>query len=131
MPLDRRHFLAVCSTAGLAGTLLPGALYTLAAQAEQQENESPRNPPAITEQMLEAAAALAGVPLTAEQRAMMLDGLNQQRKSYDAIRALHIPNSVAPAFCVRPAACGRDNRDRTSRDAREQGACDRTDASEP
>jgi Asp-tRNA(Asn)/Glu-tRNA(Gln) amidotransferase A subunit family amidase len=106
MPLDRRHFLAVCSTAGLASTLLPGALYTLAAQAEQQASEPPKNPPAITEQMLEAAAALSGVPLTAEQRAMMLDGLNQQRKSYDAIRALHIPNSVAPAFVFDPLPAG-------------------------
>jgi Asp-tRNA(Asn)/Glu-tRNA(Gln) amidotransferase A subunit family amidase len=106
MPLDRRHFLAVCSTAGLAGTLLPGALYTLAAQAEQQSTGSAKPPSPITDQMLEAAAALAGVPLAAEQRAMMLDGLNHQRKSYDAIRALHIPNSVAPAFVFDPVPAG-------------------------
>ncbi len=56
--------------------------------------------------MLDAAAALAGVSLTAEQRSMMLDGLNQQRKSYDAIRALHIPNSVAPAFVFDPLPPG-------------------------
>jgi Asp-tRNA(Asn)/Glu-tRNA(Gln) amidotransferase A subunit family amidase len=110
MPLDRRHFLAVCSAAGLAGTLLPGTLYTLAAQAEQ-ESESPKTPPPIpprpiTGEMLEAASAIAGVPLTAEQRAMMLDGLNQQRKSYDAIRALHIPNSVAPAYIFDPLPPG-------------------------
>jgi Asp-tRNA(Asn)/Glu-tRNA(Gln) amidotransferase A subunit family amidase len=105
MPLDRRHFLAVCSTAGLAGTLLPGALYTLAAQAEQQGSEA-KNPPPITAEMLEAASILAGVPLTAEQRAMMLDGLNQQRKAYDVIRALRIPNSVAPAFIFDPLPPG-------------------------
>jgi Asp-tRNA(Asn)/Glu-tRNA(Gln) amidotransferase A subunit family amidase len=106
MPLDRRHFLAVCSAAGLAGTLLPGALYTLAAQAEQQESEAQKTPQLITDGMLEAAAIFAGVPLTAEQRAMMLDGLNQQRKSYDAIRALHIPNNVAPAFIFDPLPPG-------------------------
>jgi Asp-tRNA(Asn)/Glu-tRNA(Gln) amidotransferase A subunit family amidase len=111
MPLDRRHFLAVCSAAGLAGTLLPGALYTLAAQAEQQGSEAATNPQPIppkpiTGEMLQAAAAIAGVPLTAEQRAMMLDGLNQQRKSYDAIRALHIPNSVAPAYIFDPLPPG-------------------------
>jgi Asp-tRNA(Asn)/Glu-tRNA(Gln) amidotransferase A subunit family amidase len=111
MPLDRRHFLAVCSAAGLAGTLLPGALYTLAAQAEQQGSEAPKTSQPvpqkpITGEMLQAAAALAGVPLTADQRAMMLDGLNQQRKSYDAIRALHIPNGVAPAYIFDPLPPG-------------------------
>ena len=111
MPLDRRHFLAVCSTAGLAGTLLPGTLYTLAAQAEQQRSEAAKNPQPIapqpiTAEMLEAASILAGVPLTAEQRAMMIDGLNQQRKSYDVIRALRIPNSVAPAYIFDPLPPG-------------------------
>ncbi|HEX4580444.1 MAG TPA: amidase family protein, partial [Acidobacteriaceae bacterium] len=105
MSLDRRHFLTVCSAAGLAGTLLPGALYTLAAQAEQQGSES-QKPQPIANEMLETAATLAGVPLTAEQRAMMLDGLNQQRKSYDAIRALHIPNSVAPVYVFDPLPPG-------------------------
>jgi Asp-tRNA(Asn)/Glu-tRNA(Gln) amidotransferase A subunit family amidase len=106
MPLDRRHFLAVCSAAGFAGTLLPGALYTLAAQAEQQGSELPKTPQPVSDEMLQAAAAFAGVPLAAEQRAMMLDGLNQQRKSYDAIRALHIPNRVAPAFVFDPLPAG-------------------------
>jgi len=32
----------------------------------------------------------------------MLDGLNQQRESYDAIRALKMPNSVAPAYIFNP-----------------------------
>jgi Asp-tRNA(Asn)/Glu-tRNA(Gln) amidotransferase A subunit family amidase len=110
MLLDRRHFLAVCSAAGLAGTLLPGTLYTLAAQAEQQgseaKNPQPIAPQPVTAEMLEAASILAGVPLTAEQRAMMLDGLNQQRKAYDVIRALRIPNSVAPAFIFDPLPPG-------------------------
>ena len=106
MPLDRRRFLAVCSTAGLTGTLLPGALYTLAVQAEQQGSETAKTPPPITNETLEVAAALAGVPITAEQRTMMLDGLNQQRKSYDAIRALHMPNSVAPAIVFDPVPAG-------------------------
>ena len=56
--------------------------------------------------MLEAAAVIAGVPLTPEQRKVMLEGLNQQRKSYDAIRALHIANSVPPAFIFDPLPPG-------------------------
>lgn len=49
MPFDRRHFLNICSAAGLAGTLLPGALYTLAAQAEQQGSESQKQQPITSE----------------------------------------------------------------------------------
>jgi Asp-tRNA(Asn)/Glu-tRNA(Gln) amidotransferase A subunit family amidase len=53
--------------------------------------------------MLDQAAALAGVgPFTAEYKKMMLDGLNQQRASYEPIRALKMPNSVAPAFVFHP-----------------------------
>ena len=33
---------------------------------------------------------------------MMLDALNQQRDSYPAIRALHMQNSVAPAYIFDP-----------------------------
>ena len=131
MPLDRRRFLAVCSTAGLTGTLLPGALYTLAVQAEQQGSETAKTPPPITNETLEAAAALAGVPLTAEQRTMMLDGLNQQRKSYDAIRALHMPNSVAPAIVFDPVPAGAVIETERRPDASEQGAGNREDAIEP
>lgn len=109
MPLDRRHFLAVCSAAGLAHTLLPGALYTLAAQAEQQPGSDAEKPPAlpkITDAMLEAAAALAGITLTPEQRAMMLDGVNQQRDGYTEIRKLKLSNSVAPALLFDPLPPG-------------------------
>jgi Asp-tRNA(Asn)/Glu-tRNA(Gln) amidotransferase A subunit family amidase len=107
MPFDRRHFLAVCSTAGLAHTLLPGALFTLAVQAEAQQpgaTEQPR--PKITDAMLEAAATVAGITLTAEQRTMMLDGVNQQREAYPAIRRLNLPNSLAPALLFDPLPPG-------------------------
>ena len=33
--LDRRGFLAACSRAGITSALLPGILYTLAAQAQE------------------------------------------------------------------------------------------------
>ena len=86
MTLDRRGFLTACSRAGITSALLPGVLYTLAAQAQEA-------PPAaaaehkqlakITAEMLDQAAALAGVgPFTADQKKMMLEGLNYQRDSY-------------------------------------------------
>ncbi|MGD0939939.1 MAG: amidase [Terracidiphilus sp.] len=112
MTLDRRDFLAVCSRAGITSALLPGILYTLAAQAQDSAPEAlPVNPPAkpaelpkITPEMIDQAAELAGVgPFTAEQKTMMLDGLNDQRGAYEPIRALKIANSVPPAYVFHPA----------------------------
>jgi Asp-tRNA(Asn)/Glu-tRNA(Gln) amidotransferase A subunit family amidase len=104
MTLDRRRFLAACSRAGVASALLPGTLFTLAAQA--QDAAKPAEPFHVTEEMLDQAAALAGVPLSAEQKKMMLDGLAGQRESYAAIRKLYLPNSVAPAFVFDPLPPG-------------------------
>ena len=56
--------------------------------------------------MIDQAAALAGIAIADEYKHAMLDGLNQQRDSYDAIRKLHLPNSVAPAFVFDPLPPG-------------------------
>jgi Asp-tRNA(Asn)/Glu-tRNA(Gln) amidotransferase A subunit family amidase len=104
MTLDRRQFLAACSQAGITSALLPGVLYTLAAQA--QDAAKPAESFHVTDAMLEQAAALADVPLTAEQRKTMLGRLESQRKSYEVIRKLKLPNSVAPAFVFDPLPPG-------------------------
>ena len=104
MTLDRRGFLTACSHAGIASALLPGVLYTLAAQA--QEAKMPSEPFHVTEEMLDHAAALAGVPLTADQKKMMIGALESQRESYAEIRKLNMPNSVAPAFIFDPLPPG-------------------------
>jgi len=109
MPLDRRHFLAVTASAGLASTLFPGALYALASQAEPQaktQGPAKPKPQPITQEMIDQAAALAGVTITPEQAKMMLGGLNEQRRAYAEIRKLHLPNSVAPAFVFDPLPPG-------------------------
>jgi Asp-tRNA(Asn)/Glu-tRNA(Gln) amidotransferase A subunit family amidase len=104
MTLDRRGFLAACSRAGIASPLLPGILYTLAAQAQESApTAKPAELAKITPEMLDQARLLAGVgPFTAEQKKMMLDGLNDQRGGYEQIRALKIPNSISPAFVFHP-----------------------------
>ena len=104
MTLDRRRFLAACSQTGIASALLPGVLYTLAAQA--QDAAKPAESFHVTDAMLEQAAALADVPLTAEQRKTLLGRLESQRKSYEVIRKLKLPNSVAPAFVFDPLPPG-------------------------
>jgi Asp-tRNA(Asn)/Glu-tRNA(Gln) amidotransferase A subunit family amidase len=109
MPLDRRHFLAVTASAGVASTLFSGALYALASQAEPQaktQAQAKPKPVPITQEMIDQAAALAGVTITPEQAKMMLGGLNEQRRAYGEIRKLHLPNSVAPAYVFDPLPPG-------------------------
>ncbi len=62
--------------------------------------------PTITPEMLDAAAAIAGITLTTAQRTMMLDGVKQNRAGLQAIRDLHMPNSVAPAVVFDPRPGG-------------------------
>jgi Asp-tRNA(Asn)/Glu-tRNA(Gln) amidotransferase A subunit family amidase len=95
--LDRRRFLSACSGLGLGGTLFPGVLW---AQAQSQGTAK------ITKEMIDNAAAIADVPISEETKEMMLDNLNQQAKSYEAIYALHIPNSVAPSLIFDPVLPG-------------------------
>jgi Asp-tRNA(Asn)/Glu-tRNA(Gln) amidotransferase A subunit family amidase len=120
MTLDRRGFLSACSRAGITSALLPGVLYTLATQgapaafAEEGPDAKPAELPKITAEMLDQAAALAGVgPFTSAQKQMMLEGLNDQRDSYAPIRALKMPNSVPPAyvFHLQPASNAKPVKD--------------------
>lgn len=111
MSLDRRSFLAVCTKLGVVSPLFPGTLFTLASQAQAAQdaspatNDKPKLPP-ITAEMIDQAAALAGVVIAKEQKAAMLEGLTQQREGYASIRALHLANAVAPAFIFDPLAPG-------------------------
>jgi Asp-tRNA(Asn)/Glu-tRNA(Gln) amidotransferase A subunit family amidase len=103
MSMDRRGFLAACSRAGIVSPLMPGILYTLAAQAQEPAATDQSKPPKITPEMIDQAAVLAGIgPFTADQKQMMLEGLVDQNGSYKAIRKLHLPNSVAPAYVFHP-----------------------------
>ena len=106
MSFDRRAFLAVFARFGLSSTLFPGILYTLAAQAQSAGPQPQKNLPKITPEMIDQAAALAGITIAADQKSMMLDGLNEQRSGYAAIRKLHLPNSIAPAYIFDPLPPG-------------------------
>lgn len=89
--LDRRRFLSTCSGFGLGATLFPGALLAIA-----------EDKPAITIDMIDKAAAIAGVTIPEDDRQTMLDTLNNRVKGYDDIFKLHIANSVAPALVFDP-----------------------------
>jgi Asp-tRNA(Asn)/Glu-tRNA(Gln) amidotransferase A subunit family amidase len=111
---DRRAFLTVTGRFGLASTLFPGILYTLAtqttpeAQAQEPANADQKTPelPKITNEMIDQAAALAGITIAPEYKAAMIDHLAEQRGGYFAIRKLKIPNSVAPAIVFDPLPPG-------------------------
>jgi len=105
----RRRFLTVSTAAGLGGTLFPGALFALASKdAEAQVTDRPdlHGWPAITPEMLDAAAAIAAVKLTAEQKQMMLDGVLGQRNNALRVRELHLANSIAPTAVFNPVPAG-------------------------
>jgi len=104
----RRRFLTVTTAAGLGGTLLPGALLALATNpAEAQSAQTDlRGWPAITPEMIDAAASIAALKLTVEQKQMMLDGLVGQRNSALRVRELHLSNSVPPASVFNPVPAG-------------------------
>lgn len=95
---------------GLGQTLLPGVLWGMAAQtstgAKTGAGVDHDALAEITPEMIDAAAAIAAVKLTAEQKTMVLEGLKQQRDSVLVIRSMKIPNNVAPAFVFDPVPAG-------------------------
>jgi Asp-tRNA(Asn)/Glu-tRNA(Gln) amidotransferase A subunit family amidase len=93
--LDRRKFLAVCSSLGLTSTLLPGVLWAIA-----------EDKPKITREMIDNAASIADVKISDEYKDMMLEGLNGFKESFDAIYGLHMKNEVAPAVLFDPVLPG-------------------------
>src|ERR1700720_568065 len=91
--IDRRRFMQTCTGMGLGSTLFPGVLW-----AQTRAKGAVK----VTKEMIDAAAAVADVAISDEYKQMMLDNLNEQQKGYEAIYALHIPNSVEPALVFDP-----------------------------
>jgi Asp-tRNA(Asn)/Glu-tRNA(Gln) amidotransferase A subunit family amidase len=89
----RRRFLAFFSSTGLGATLLPGILW-----AQIQQGSQPTAAPRITQPMLADALALAGLTFSDEDQKAMLQAANQNLARYEEVRAIHIPNDVAPPF---------------------------------
>ena len=121
--MKRRRFLALCAIAGLGQTLFPEALLSLMQPAAKSGSakvshgdllaslpdvpgEDATEFPKITPEMIEAAAAIAGINLSDAQKKVMVEGLTGQRESIAVIRKLHLPNSVAPAFNFDPVPAG-------------------------
>ncbi len=95
--LTRRRFLAYFSGAGITSTLFPGVLWGLV-----QDQQEPR----ITKDLLDEAERIAGLEFTDEERELMLQGLNSQLESYEALRTVEIANGVPPALYFNPVPAG-------------------------
>jgi Asp-tRNA(Asn)/Glu-tRNA(Gln) amidotransferase A subunit family amidase len=89
--LDRRRFLAVCSQLGVTSTLFPGVLWSMAEPTGK-----------VTKEMIDNAASVADLPLPEEYKEAMLEGLNANKKKFEEVYKLHIPNSVPPAYIFDP-----------------------------
>jgi len=93
--LDRRRFLAVFAGLGLGATALPDLLWAQAAAGHE-----------ITAETLKAAEKLAGLEFTDEDRELMLEGVQEAREAYAAMRTVSVPNSVPPAVVFDPVPPG-------------------------
>src|ERR1700722_1817413 len=97
-PTSRRDFLTICSAAGIGSTFLAGTLY---AQTGGKPEEK------VTAEMINQAAALAGVQISPEKIQALISKLNEQRRAYETIRQLHLPNEIPPAFHFDPVISGQ------------------------
>lgn len=87
----RRAFLAHCTALGVGSTLLPGVLWARMLEGEE-----------ITTASLAAAAEVAGVEFTEEEREQMLQGVRRQTQQLQALHRVELENAVAPAIQFSP-----------------------------
>ncbi|MFN2565315.1 MAG: amidase, partial [Gemmatimonadaceae bacterium] len=93
--LDRRAFMAYCSSLGLGTTLLPGVLWArIAAGAD------------ITKETVACAEEIAGVKFTDEQRTMMVENLRRQQRAIEALHKILPGNDVSPVLHFDPLPPG-------------------------
>jgi Asp-tRNA(Asn)/Glu-tRNA(Gln) amidotransferase A subunit family amidase len=94
---SRREFLLICSAAGVGSTFFAGTLHAMAIASPEAK---------VTVEMIDQAAALAGISLAPDKTTALLSKINEQRRAYGAIRRLHLPNDVPPAFHFDPVTSG-------------------------
>jgi Asp-tRNA(Asn)/Glu-tRNA(Gln) amidotransferase A subunit family amidase len=94
---SRREFLTLCSAAGIGSTFLAGTLYALTDGKPEEK---------VTVEMVNQAAALAGIQISPDKIQALVSKLDEQRRAYQAIRQLHLPNDVPPAFHFDPVIPG-------------------------
>ncbi|WP_214072275.1 amidase [Mucilaginibacter sp. dw_454] len=69
---------------------------------------------AITVEIIASAEKIIGIDFTPAQRDSMLSTLNDRARDYQAIRKLHLPNSVVPSLIFNPVPVGFINQDKSN-----------------
>ncbi len=95
---DRRAFMAYFTSVGLGSTLLPGVLWSQAAQAQ------PGTP--ITKEMVAVAEQLSGLEFTDEERTAIAQGLTNSRRTIQQLHATPLNSAVWPSFVFDPLPAG-------------------------
>lgn len=93
MSLDRRHFLTALSAAG-AAAVLP--------TTEAEETST-----ALSPETLAQAERLTGLTFSAEDRQLMLGGLEDHLEDFAALRQVSLPNHSGPALLFNPVPPGQ------------------------
>src|SRR3984957_3268068 len=95
---SRREFLMICSAAGVGSTFFAETLYAVANARPEAK---------ITIEMIDQAEALVAIDMPPDRKAALLSKLNEQRRAYETIRRLRLPNDVPPAFRFDPVISGQ------------------------
>lgn len=83
------------------GALILAMVLSVPVAHAQQTGE-----PAITGEHIRAAESIIGLEFTKAERDSMIQSLEDQRKSYNALRAVSLANSVSPALQFDPIPAG-------------------------
>jgi Asp-tRNA(Asn)/Glu-tRNA(Gln) amidotransferase C subunit len=78
---SRREFLTICGGVGIISGFFVGALYALTAASPNQ---------AVTPEIIDQAAELAGITILPQQKEAMLSQLRDQRNSIRKVREISL-----------------------------------------
>ena len=95
---SRREFLAFCSAVGVGSTFFAGTLFALTAAKPEEK---------VTVEMIDQAAALAGIDISRHKAEALLSKLNEQRRDVRNNSPPPFANDVPPAFRFDPLISGQ------------------------
>jgi Asp-tRNA(Asn)/Glu-tRNA(Gln) amidotransferase A subunit family amidase len=96
--VDRRSFLGLCTALGVGGAFATTLFDEAVAQAPAGGGQGQQAPGPITVEVIAAAEVVLGLSFTAPEREMMVQDLNGAVRSLVNLRAVGLPNEVAPAL---------------------------------